>query len=231
MYVGELSQITFAFFGIFWPHIYPCFHFYCSKNSIFLTTYPPLNANVICEGSLWVFWLFLNPPPPYVRTFSVRERPLMTSDDFKLYLFYLCPILKRVPIFNDVRFCPAYFFHVLFVMIFFSFNIVQEGSKAFSFITPSEWFPEYITQHRPTILWENIANSSLREKARIFCLFWERIYTFRNWRHTQYYTCLMVILIGQCRNIQSFYSQKVLGASRDLAYITLWFEFQTSYNY
>ena len=27
-------------------------HFLCSKFSIFLTTYPPLNANVICEGSL-----------------------------------------------------------------------------------------------------------------------------------------------------------------------------------
>ena len=30
----------------------PSLHFLCSKSSIFLTTYPPLNANVICEGSL-----------------------------------------------------------------------------------------------------------------------------------------------------------------------------------
>ena len=41
---------------IFWhlttylpPH---SLHFLFSKSSIFLTTYPPLNANVICEGSL-----------------------------------------------------------------------------------------------------------------------------------------------------------------------------------
>ena len=27
-------------------------HILCSKSNIFLTTYPPLNANVICEGSL-----------------------------------------------------------------------------------------------------------------------------------------------------------------------------------
>ena len=30
----------------------PSLHFLCSKFSIFLTTYLPLNANVICEGSL-----------------------------------------------------------------------------------------------------------------------------------------------------------------------------------
>ena len=30
----------------------PSLHFLCSKSSIFLTTYPPLNANIICEGSL-----------------------------------------------------------------------------------------------------------------------------------------------------------------------------------
>ena len=55
----EPSQITFAFFCI-WPRTYrghlrrtpPSFHFLCSKSSIFLTTYPTLNANVICEGSL-----------------------------------------------------------------------------------------------------------------------------------------------------------------------------------
>ena len=46
-------QITFAFFLAF-DHIRtpPSLHFLCSKSSIFLTTYPPLNANVICEGSL-----------------------------------------------------------------------------------------------------------------------------------------------------------------------------------
>ena len=50
----EPSQIAFAFFGI-WPHTYlPSLHFLCSKSSIFLTTYLPLNANVICEGSLIV---------------------------------------------------------------------------------------------------------------------------------------------------------------------------------
>ena len=50
--VREPSQITFAFFGIL-PRTYPLsLHFLCSKCSIFLTTYPPLNANVICEGSL-----------------------------------------------------------------------------------------------------------------------------------------------------------------------------------
>ena len=48
----EPSQITFAFFGI-WPRTYPpSLHFLCSKFCIFLTTYPPLNADVICEGSL-----------------------------------------------------------------------------------------------------------------------------------------------------------------------------------
>ena len=30
----------------------PSLHFLFSKSSIFLTTYPSLNANVICEGSL-----------------------------------------------------------------------------------------------------------------------------------------------------------------------------------
>ena len=29
----------------------PSLHFLCRKSIIFLTTYPPLNANVICEGS------------------------------------------------------------------------------------------------------------------------------------------------------------------------------------
>ena len=28
----ELSQITLAFFGIFWPRMYPSLHFYCSKS-------------------------------------------------------------------------------------------------------------------------------------------------------------------------------------------------------
>ena len=47
----ESSQITFAFFGI-WPRTYPpSLHFLC-KLSIFLTTYPPLNVFIICDGSL-----------------------------------------------------------------------------------------------------------------------------------------------------------------------------------
>ena len=48
----EHLQSMLAFFGIFWPHTYPCLHFYCSTQLYFLTTYPPLNANVICESSL-----------------------------------------------------------------------------------------------------------------------------------------------------------------------------------
>ena len=31
--------------------MYSSLHFYCSKVSIFLTTYPPVNANIICESS------------------------------------------------------------------------------------------------------------------------------------------------------------------------------------
>ena len=33
-----------------------CTFYVCSKSSIFLTTYSPLNANVICEGSLLICW-------------------------------------------------------------------------------------------------------------------------------------------------------------------------------
>ena len=50
--LGDLSQITFVFCGHFRPHKYPSLHFYCSKSWHFLTTYPPLDANVICESSL-----------------------------------------------------------------------------------------------------------------------------------------------------------------------------------
>ena len=58
-YIREPSQITFASFGI-WPRTYPpSLHYLCSKSSIFLTTYPPLNANVICEGSLRTTWDFI----------------------------------------------------------------------------------------------------------------------------------------------------------------------------
>ena len=32
-------------------HSNPCLHFYCSEVSIFLTTYPTLNANALCESS------------------------------------------------------------------------------------------------------------------------------------------------------------------------------------
>ena len=51
----RVSQITFAFFGIFWHFLttyVPCLHFLCIKLPIFLTTYPPLSGNIICESSL-----------------------------------------------------------------------------------------------------------------------------------------------------------------------------------
>ena len=38
--------------NIYLGNVHKLCHFLCSKSSIFLTTYPPLNANVICEGSL-----------------------------------------------------------------------------------------------------------------------------------------------------------------------------------
>ena len=48
----ELAQITFAIFGHFLTTYVPSLHFLCSKLHDFLTTYPPLSANVICESSL-----------------------------------------------------------------------------------------------------------------------------------------------------------------------------------
>ena len=49
----EPSHITFAFFGIL-PYTFLSLYFLCSKRSIFLTTYPPLNGNVICKDSIMV---------------------------------------------------------------------------------------------------------------------------------------------------------------------------------
>ena len=46
-----LSQITFAFFWNFLTTYTPSLHFLCSKLHVFLTTYPPLSAKVICESS------------------------------------------------------------------------------------------------------------------------------------------------------------------------------------
>ena len=54
----ELSQIMFAFFGIFLTTYVPSLHFLCSKLHVFLTTYPPLSANVICESSLRKYSIF-----------------------------------------------------------------------------------------------------------------------------------------------------------------------------
>ena len=48
----ELSQITFAFFGIFLTTYVPSLHFLYSKLHVFLNTSPTLSANVICESSL-----------------------------------------------------------------------------------------------------------------------------------------------------------------------------------
>ena len=54
---GDYSKGTFTnYVCIFW-HLTTCvpphsLHFLFSKFSIFLTAYPRLNANVICEGSL-----------------------------------------------------------------------------------------------------------------------------------------------------------------------------------
>ena len=53
--IREPSQITFDFLAFDHVRTPPSLHILCSKFSIFLTTYPPLNANVICEGSLSTF--------------------------------------------------------------------------------------------------------------------------------------------------------------------------------
>ena len=51
----------------------PSLHFLCSKFSIFLTTYPPLNANVICEGCLtWTrVKIYKHPSAPSISTTEV----------------------------------------------------------------------------------------------------------------------------------------------------------------
>ena len=50
--LGSLYKLRFHF--LVFDHVCtpPSLHFLYIKSSIFLTTYPPLNANVICEGSL-----------------------------------------------------------------------------------------------------------------------------------------------------------------------------------
>ena len=51
-YLGSLHKLRLHFLAFDHVRTPPSLHFLCSKSSIFLTTYPPLNANVICEGSL-----------------------------------------------------------------------------------------------------------------------------------------------------------------------------------
>ena len=69
-------------------YVTPPMHFLCSKSSIFLTTYPPLNANVICEGSLMKL-LYLGHGQSYCRLFLF----LLSFCDLLLWEF--CNILKR----------------------------------------------------------------------------------------------------------------------------------------
>ena len=78
----EPSQITFDFFAISPCTYSPNLHFLRSKFSIFLTTYPPLNANVICKGSLMVlmfishqclFCLFILPIQRHYHRFKLMK--------------------------------------------------------------------------------------------------------------------------------------------------------------
>ena len=39
---------------------FPSLHFYCCKLAKFLTTYPPLSANMICKSSLIDIYKFIN---------------------------------------------------------------------------------------------------------------------------------------------------------------------------
>ena len=48
--LGSLHKLRLHFLAFDQLRTPPSLHFVCS--SIFLTTYPPLNANIICEGSL-----------------------------------------------------------------------------------------------------------------------------------------------------------------------------------
>ena len=50
--LGSIHKLRLLFLAFDHVRTPPSLHFLCSKFSIFLTTYPPLNANVICEGSL-----------------------------------------------------------------------------------------------------------------------------------------------------------------------------------
>ena len=50
--LGSLHKLRLRFLTFYHVCTPLSLHFLCSNSSIFLTTYPPLNANVICEGSL-----------------------------------------------------------------------------------------------------------------------------------------------------------------------------------
>ena len=53
IWVGEpIHKLRLHFLAFYHVPTPLSLQFLCSKCSIFLTTYPPLNANVICEGSL-----------------------------------------------------------------------------------------------------------------------------------------------------------------------------------
>ena len=56
--LGSLHKLRLYFLAFDHVRTPPSLHFLCSKFSIFLTTYLPLNANVICEGSLRVLMFF-----------------------------------------------------------------------------------------------------------------------------------------------------------------------------
>ena len=49
--LGSLHKLRLHFLAFDHVPTPPSLHFLCCKFSIFLTIYPPLNANVICEGS------------------------------------------------------------------------------------------------------------------------------------------------------------------------------------
>ena len=53
--LGSLHKLRLHFLTFDYVRIPPSLHFLCSNSGIFLTTYPPLNANVICEGSLILY--------------------------------------------------------------------------------------------------------------------------------------------------------------------------------
>ena len=49
---GSLHKLRLHFLAFDHVPTPPSLQFLCSKSSVFLTTYPPPNANIICEGSL-----------------------------------------------------------------------------------------------------------------------------------------------------------------------------------